>query len=74
MSNNEKTTEHTYTDTLNAVLHYAVHNGDRFRQWVYPRLPSNYTLNPMLGVEIQRLISDGKDIEEIVNSLYHDHS
>ena len=52
----------------------ATKGGDRFRQWVYPKLPANYHMNVQVDAEIQEEMSKGHSAVEIGQILHKRHA
>jgi hypothetical protein len=63
-----------FDETVNILLKKAVHSGDRFRQWVYPRLPLSYTVNPNLYDAVYGGIATNGTPEDIANLMYKIHA
>ena len=64
----------TYDEAQRLVYKQAVTGGDRFRQWFYPGLPKDYTVNPKLKPEIERLMLRGYSAEEIAKIITDNNS
>ncbi len=56
------------------IIKRTTNSGDGFRQWVYPGLPSNYTLNPAIATEVDAGMLRGLSAVQIAEEVYERHS
>lgn len=66
----------THADTVSAITNDLFELAERhysFRQWFYPRMIRDYSMNPALAPEIERRILAGETASQIVTAIFEEN-
>ena len=63
------------TQVVNLLWARAANSGDGFRQWFYPKLPKDYTINRQAYAEAEEMVLGGeRDTQKIADRIYSKHA